>query len=160
MWRLSKPVPPDANLLQAEQPHGVVREDALAVFVWELQLLYQRHWLVDVHGRVVVRADHYAVRADKADEKTKRFRIIRDRVVMESPDVFPERARHLDISSHQGVFDPPGHVRKRAAGVEKHNVEFRVLVQDAVHDKARRGDCVLERDSYGVVKEGGTLQPV
>src|ERR1700730_12301838 len=76
---------------RAKEPRRISSQDAIAICGRQLNALDERIRFFDVHGSEVIRADHHTVGSDKVDKELQGLRIIRECVVMESPDVFPKR---------------------------------------------------------------------
>src|ERR1700730_5346517 len=93
---LSPIVPPaEPDIYQfkskAKEPRRISSQDAIAICGRQLYALDERIRFFDVHGSEVIRADHHTVGSDKVDKELQGLRIVRECVVMESPDVFPKR---------------------------------------------------------------------
>src|SRR5262249_17421032 len=100
--------------LQAKQPHGIASEDPIAVLSRKPELANKGVRLGDVHRCIPVRSDDDPIRADEADEKTERLGVIRDRVVVESPEVLTKRPLQRKLLGCQAALDPSGNIGETA----------------------------------------------
>src|SRR5260370_31271610 len=71
---------------------------------------------------------------------------------MEPSNVFPERALQLELLRDQTSLDPPGDIRKAAAGMRQHNFKVRKFVQCAGDNKFGRGRGTFKRKSKRVIQ--------
>ena len=76
---------------------GVSFQDAFAFRRRIIELVDNIVRILDVLRGENIRADHDAVRSDHGHQKTKRLRIVNQIIVIESPQVFPERPRQRDL---------------------------------------------------------------
>src|SRR4030088_1929172 len=114
------------NLGQMKESHRVPFQDAVAVGGREVKLVEDRSGILDVLGGEVIRADHDAVGSDHAQEKTERFRIINQIVVMESAQVVSDRV--LDRRASVGhvieeMLEASYKVGKGAAGMRQDELQ-------------------------------------
>src|ERR1700739_3832151 len=103
--------------LYMKQSRRVAAQDEVAVRCRQIQLLDKRIRVFDclIRAESVVRTNYHAVGAHKAYQKSQRFRIESDGVVVKSPDVLPERALQFELVPFQAMPKPACKIREAAA---------------------------------------------
>ncbi len=76
-----------------EQPLCVFPEYSISIFDRQVQLFDESVRLLDVHEGIVICADYNPVGANHRNQESQNFRIIRERIVVESSDVSPWNGR-------------------------------------------------------------------
>src|ERR1700675_3991918 len=105
--------------LEMQELYRIPSEDAIAVLIRHIQLLYQFVGLFDVHPSEVIGADHHAVGSYEGDQESQGLGVVCERVVMESPHILLKRTLQLELSSLQAVFQPSGYIREAAPGMRQ-----------------------------------------
>src|SRR5579863_9154456 len=99
---------------------GVSLQDAVALRGREIKLVQDLARILYVLRGENVRAHHDAVRADHGDQELERLRIVDQIVVVEAPQVFPERVSQRDpliVEVREEMLNPSGQIREGAARV-------------------------------------------
>src|SRR5258706_13810190 len=123
-------------------------------------LFDERVRLSNVHRSVVIRADHNAVRADQINQEPQSLRIESECVVVKAPDVFPERARQLELFVDQTALDSSADIGKASSGMRQHDFQIWKFVERACDNKFSGGGVALKSKSQRIIDVGRLRQRI